>query len=122
MKNKKATKSGGKKSVRHPSATDVWARTQMLVEILLKVMEKEIRARKSKPERSEQWIKLFGPKDSAVVNLQKLVQLLAELQMQSQPAHDDAESEMARVSEEELAILSAWLKETSAANVSTVLE
>lgn len=98
-----------------PSAQDVWARTQMLVEVLLEVMEREIRTRKNEP--SERWLKLFGAKDSAVVNLQKLVQLLAELQSQTPQTAD-----VAPVDAAELAILAEWLKSTSAANVSTAAE
>jgi ABC-type transporter Mla MlaB component len=72
-------------------------------------MEREIRTRKNEP--SERWLKLFGAKDSAVVNLQKLVQLLAELQTQSPQA-----AGIAPVDSEELAILAEWLKTTNAAS------
>ena len=98
-------------------AQDVWARTQLLVEVLLEVMEGEIRA--VGEERSERWLKLFGPKDSAVVNLQKLVQLLAELQQQSPPPQSEA---LAPVSTEELALLSDWLRTPSVASVSLAAE
>lgn len=96
-----------------PTMQDVWARTQMLVEVLLSVMEREIRARKSEP--SERWLKLFGTKDSAVVNLQKLVLLLGELQAQS-PQKIQAH-EVAPVDAQELAILADWLKSVNAVNV-----
>lgn len=97
------------------STQDVWARTQMLVEVLLEVMEREIRTRKNEP--SERWLKLFGAKDSAVVNLQKLVHLLAELQSQTPQTVD-----VTPVDAAELAILAEWLKTTNAANVSTAAE
>lgn len=100
------------------ASTDVWARTQLLVEVLLRVMEHEIAA--EQPTRSEQWLKLFGPKDSAVVNLQKLVQLLAELQEQS-PVKMAPDARVTPVSESELGLLHDWLK-TSAANVSQAAE
>ena len=94
-------------------AEDVWARTQFLVEVLIRVMDREIRSRT--PERSEKWRKLFGDKDSAVACLQKLVQLMTDLQSKApQP-----EEPVAPIEPEELALLTAWLKETSAGNVSS---
>lgn len=93
---------------------DIWARTKLLVEVLLEVMEHEIRAPDN--ERSERWLKLFGAKDSAVVNLQKLVVLLAELQAQT-PAKD-MERGVAPVDAQEMAILADWLQTINAANVS----
>lgn len=92
---------------------DVWLRTRQLVEVLLHVMEREIQS--DEPERSEQWLRLFGAKDSAVVNLQKLVQLLAELQHgQPMPSISDA----AVMDDEEMKLLRAWLADASAANAS----
>ena len=93
----------------HANAQDVWARTHMLVEVLLEVMEREIRTRKNEP--SERWLKLFGAKDSAVVNLQKLVHLLAELQTKAPSTTD-----VVPVDAGELAILAEWLKTTNAAS------
>lgn len=98
---------------------DIWARTQMLVEVLLGVMEREVRARKSEP--SERWLKLFGTKDSAVVNLQKLVVLLGELQAQA-PAKQASPDMVAPVEAAELAILAEWLKSTNAGSVSPAVE
>lgn len=92
---------------------DVWLRTRQLVEVLLQVMEREIQS--DEPERSEQWLRLFGAKDSAVVNLQKLVQLLAELQ-QGQPV--PSISDTAAMDDEEMKLLRAWLADASAVNAS----
>lgn len=95
------------------ASEDVWLRTRQLVEVLLHVMEREIQS--DEPERSEQWLRLFGAKDSAVVNLQKLVQLLAELQHgQPMPNISDA----AVMDDEEMKLLRAWLADASAANAS----
>lgn len=95
-------------------AQDIWRRTRQLVEVLLQVMEQEIRA--ADGPRSEQWVRLFGSKDSAVVNLQKLVQLLAELQgnvpqppESATPLPEDADMELLR----------RWLQDVNAAHVST---
>ncbi len=102
-------------------AADIWARTQMLVEVLLEVMESEVRAKDQ--QRSEQWLKLFGPKDSAVVNLQKLVQLLAVLQGHA-PAKADRFSAIAPVDDAEIAMLADWIRtqDASAASASPVTE
>lgn len=100
------------------TSTDIWARTQLLVEVLLEVMENEIRAPEN--ERSERWLKLFGAKDSAVVNLQKLVLLLADLQVQAPSKNPAAEVEP--VNAQELAILSDWLTQINAASASPEAE
>lgn len=118
-----AKKTGAKatRRRRRTQAKDVWSRSQMLVEILLEVMETEIAAEQS--ERSERWLKLFGPKDSAVVNLQKLVQVLGELQEQTPAAALANEPQpIAPVSEEELQMLSEWLKSVSAVSASPATE
>lgn len=112
---KRARKSAAPRKSRStatPSANDIWRRTRLLVEVLLEVMEQGIRAPDS--ERSEQWERLFGTKDSAVVNLQKLVQLLAELQAQSGSTLDDAHALVEPVSSEEMALLAQWLEQVNA--------
>ncbi len=103
------------------TAHNVWGRTQLLVEVLLEVMEKEVGAQDQ--DRSDQWLKLFGPKDSAVVNLQKLVDLLAELQ-QHRPARKRTAQKVSRVNDDELAMLADWIRcsDASAVNVSPVAE
>lgn len=100
-----------------PRAADIWARTQMLVEVLLQVMESEMRAEDQ--ERSEQWLKLFGPKDSAVVNLQKLVQLMAQLQSHA-PQKRKAAATVKPVDDAEMAMLADWIRalDANAANAS----
>ena len=109
MPAKKVRKSPRKpKSVNmQPTAADIWARTRLLVEVLLEVMEREIRAPDG--ERSDQWARLFGTRDSAVVNLQKLVQLLSELQEHSSQV-GSADNPIERVSEEEAALFADWMR------------
>lgn len=92
-------------------AADIWQRTRLLVEILLKVMEQGIRH----PETAhdEQWERLFGNKDSVVVTLQKLVQLLSDLQMQAGDNAVVEDGAIAPVSDEEMALLREWLAKES---------
>lgn len=114
-------KTGAKSRMKKTPARDVWARSQLLVEVLLKFMEREIRSKDV--ERSEKWLKLFGTKDSAVVNLQKLVQVLGELQEQSPVAGtNDQPPATPPVNAEELALLQEWLRSVNAANVSPAAE
>lgn len=86
----------------------IWKRTQMLVEILIEVMETEITNEDA--QKSERWLRLFGAKDSAVVNLQKLVQVMIQLQDGIVPS---AREKVAPVDADEMAILSAWLQAQS---------
>lgn len=86
-------------------AHDVWERTGLLVEVLLQVMEAEI---SQTGERSAQWQRLFGTKDSAVVILQKLVQVLADLQARAGIEAEPSEL-VEPVSGEELALLREWM-------------
>ncbi len=113
-----ATKPGEKSRSKKTQAHDMWERSQLLVEVLLKFMDREIRSKD--PKRSEKWLKLFGTKESAVVNLQKLVQVLAELQEQTPSGTADQPAMTAPVNAEELAMLSEWLKTVSAASACPV--
>lgn len=114
-------KAGAKARSKDLQVRDVWARSQLLVEVLLTFMEREIRSRDK--ERSEKWLKLFGSKDSAVVNLQKLVQVLGELQEQTPVAQaKDQPQTAAPVNAQELALLQDWLKSVSATSASTATE
>ncbi len=88
------------------SCENIWARTLLLVEVLIRVMEGEIRS--TEEERSPQWLRLFGAKDSAIVNLQKLVQLMAQLREYGNLEAPD--SQVAPVSDEEMAMLRGWLE------------
>ncbi len=81
-----------------------------MVEVLLEVMEKEVRD--PKEENTAQWGRLFGTKDSAVVNLQKLVHLLGELHVQAGDAGQEQKT-LAPIDPQEMAMLVQWLKETN---------
>ena len=110
----KAKRGGVDRRAEYKGSEDIWARTCMLVEILIGVMEQEITAPHS--EHSEQWLRLFGAKDSAVVNLQKLVQLLGHLREQIQ-GNSAPEAELVEpVNAQEMAILAEWLAMQRAAN------
>lgn len=98
---------------REDDAQDIWRRTRQLVEVLLQVMEQEIRA--ADGPRSEQWVRLFGSKDSAVVNLQKLVQLLAELQGN---VPQSTASTQALPEDADMELLRQWLQDINAAHAS----
>ncbi len=104
---KRARKPSKKKPSPQMTADDIWRRTRLLVEVLLQVMEQGIRDPNGK---SEEWDRLFGSKDSAVVTLQKLVQLLAELQQQSAMEPEADASLVEPVSAEEMALLKQWLE------------
>lgn len=83
-------------------------RIQKLVDSMLQTLEEEW----EEPESSELWRRWFGTKDSAVVTLQKLVQLLAAIS--DEPASGEEEllpSE--RFTREEMKMLSEWLGEKS---------
>lgn len=97
-------------SIEAQEARQVWRRTRHMVESLLLVMEKGISS--ADADTDEQWKRLFGTKDSAVVTLQKLVQLLAELP--GEAGREKAE-EVAPVPLEpdEMRLITQWLKETS---------
>lgn len=102
-------------------ARTVWARTQVVLEVLLKLIEDDVNA--SNKEHSDQWLKVFGPKDSAIANLQKLVDLLGELK-QHQPPKRRTAVKTARSTEAELAMLVDWVRtsDANAANASRVAE
>ncbi len=86
---------------------DIWRRTHLLIEVLMEVMEQGIR--NAEADVSDRWVRLFGSKDSAVVNLQKLVQLLAELQAQATPPAGAPTEEA--LSPEEMALLAQWFEQ-----------
>ena len=104
-----------KKSIRtHPSAVKAKARSsaraKQLVEALLKEMQQGVRDPHYR--ESEDWVKLFGSKDSLVMNLQKLVATLAALpddEVVVKPHQAATEA----ISQAEMALLKAWMEETS---------
>lgn len=86
----------------------IWQRTRLLVETLLTVMESHMHAE----EPNDQWKLLFGTKDSAVVNLQRMVKLLAELQALSGDNH--AAANLVPIDAQEMELLAQWVRETNA--------
>lgn len=102
-------------------ARNVWARTQFLVEVLLTAMEDELSG--ASDERNEQWMRMFGAKDGAVVQLQKLVDLLVELQRQKPVSKRRAREP--KPNDDEVAMLKDWVRAqdaASAANASPAAE
>lgn len=86
---------------------EVWQGTQKLVKALLETLAKGIDSPAHMPEH---WERLFGTKDSAVANLQKLVALLIELRTHFNEVPDAAEMEQPPIEVHELEMLEAWLK------------
>jgi hypothetical protein len=79
------------------------------VEALLKEMQQGVR--NPQYRESEDWEKLFGTKDSLVMNLQKLVATLAALP--EDEGNGRVETAAANsISSAEMALLKAWLEET----------
>jgi hypothetical protein len=85
---------------------EVWQSTRASVKALLETLAKGIDSPASMPEH---WERLFGTKDSAVANLQKLVALLIELRAHFYTAPDEEEAATTRVETHELEMLEAWL-------------
>ncbi len=67
---------------------------------------------------SLEWERLFGPKQSVVVNVQKLVQALATLPSEdvSNDSEDKATQQEDRLSDEEMQMLTDWLAEKNRAD------
>lgn len=88
-------------------------RAQGLIDALLLQMQQAIATPKPSELNAKHWERLFGAKDSMVMNLQKLVQSLVAL-----PNDDpckttvmDASREGRELTPEEMEILLAWLKD-----------
>lgn len=81
------------------------ARAHGLIEAMLKEMQQGI----ENPDycASEHWERLFGPKQSMVVNLQKLVAALVALP--GNPAQPQQAQQPLPFTPEEMALLSAWI-------------
>lgn len=86
---------------------EVWQSTRMSVKALLETLAKGIDSPASMPEH---WERLFGTKDSAVANLQKLVALLIELRAHFHAVPDDDAAESTHIETHELEMLEAWLE------------
>lgn len=93
-----------------PMLTRASRRANALIDAMLKEMQLGLK----QPERLEspQWERLFGAKQSMVINLQKLVQALGSLPLES-PKPDIAANEKkeAPLNGEEMRILTQWLAE-----------
>ena len=85
---------------------EVWQSTRASVKALLETLAKGIDSPAAMPEH---WERLFGTKDSAVANLQKLVALLVELRVHFHEVAEDGES-LPKLETHELEMLEAWLK------------
>jgi len=86
-------------------------RAKRLVDALLREMQQGVK--NPKYRESDEWEKLFGSKDSLVVNLQKLVATLAALPEETVKKGKAVEAPLQPISAEELALLKAWIEETN---------
>ena len=86
------------------------ARARLLVDALLCEMQEGVR--NPSYRESEAWEKLFGSKDSLVMNLQKLVATLMALPDDAVKVEEGAASpEAAPITPEEMVLLKAWLED-----------
>lgn len=97
---------GAQAAPTHLPSREAWVRTWALVDTLLTAMEAALQE-----DEPEAWKKLFGTKDSVIVTLQKLVQLLADLEAHVKPVQQEADTPEC-LSDEEWSLLIQWLKET----------
>lgn len=98
---------------RTTSNSPVTERTAKRARLLIEDMLKEMQLGIADPTRreAEEWERLFGAKQSMVANLQKLVAALAAL---PEPPLAQGKAEVAYdLTEAEMKLLTAWLKETS---------
>lgn len=91
---------------------EVWQSTRKSVKALLETLAKGIDSPAAMPEH---WERLFGTKDSAVANLQKLVALLVELRLHHEVQDGDAPDET-RIEAHEIEMLEAWLRKQQSAH------
>ncbi|MBN8542780.1 MAG: hypothetical protein J0M34_00770 [Alphaproteobacteria bacterium] len=90
-----------------PEMEEVWQSTRKSVKALLETLAKGIDSPATMPEH---WERLFGTKDSAVANLQKLVALLIELRQHFHDAPEADVADITRIEAHELEMLEAWLE------------
>ncbi len=101
-----------KKSVVPPvQMEEVWQSTRTSVKALLETLAKGIDSPAAMPEH---WERLFGTKDSAVANLQKLVALLVELRVHFHDVRDDEDVANTAMDSHEMEMLEAWLNKQKA--------
>ena len=86
---------------------EVWQCTHNSVKALINTLAKGIDSPTAMPEH---WERLFGTKDSAVANLQKLVALLVELRQHFHESVEDDVMPEVKLESHELDMLEAWLK------------
>lgn len=86
---------------------EVWVSTRALVKALLETLAKGIDSPNAVPEH---WERLFGTKDSAVANLQKLVALLVELRSHFHETRHEDDPQGGSLDGHELDLLEAWLE------------
>lgn len=98
-----------KRRVASPEVKRVCEQACTLIELMLQ----EMRLGMESPGHiaTEKWDKLFGPKQSMVANIQKLVSALAALPEEIAPESEHVPQDI-EVTPEELAMLTSWLKET----------
>jgi|GEM_PF-2943488 len=96
-----------KKRTQPSEMDEVWKSTRYSVKALIETLSKGIESPQTMPEH---WERLFGTKDSAVANLQKLVGLLIELRQHFHEGHAEDTMELTRLETHELEMLEAWLK------------
>lgn len=98
---------------RSPDASRACARATRRANALIDAMLKEMQRGLKRPELFEtaEWERLFGAKQSMVVNVQKLVQALSALP--SQEGHEikgpAKHQPVERLSAEEMRLLTEWL-------------
>jgi hypothetical protein len=114
MAKRKTARVGARKktqTVRVHPLENSWQKTSVLVHRLMIILDEGIVNPSSLPEH---WERVFGTKDSAVVSLQKLVAVLAEISEHVERAlqQDDVESPYtANVSADDLAMIQRWVEE-----------
>ena len=94
-----------------PAHARATKRAEALIEALLKEMQRGVKNQALL--ESPEWERLFGPKHSVTVNVQKLVQALAALpcEEQAQVSKELVTAEGQRLSDEEMRMLTEWLAE-----------
>ena len=97
-----------------PSLARANKRAEALIEALLKEMQRGVRDQALL--ESPEWERLFGPKQSVVVNVLKLVQAMASLPSEAdvKPSKEVNHAEGAPLSHEEMQMLTAWLEQGAA--------
>ena len=99
-----------------PSLARANKRAEALIESLLKEIQRGV----DEPAllESPEWERLFGPKQSVVVNVQKLVQALAALPSEEpdKAIKEEEAQQEDRLSDEEIQMLTEWLAEKNRAD------